>query len=112
VNQTTVPQIAPTEVAALLENGAVLVDVREPQETAFGAAPEASFIPLQSFTLESVSPDVAVVLICRSGARSQMAAAALAQHGFTSYNVAGGMQAWAAAGLPVVAADGNPGLVM
>jgi rhodanese-related sulfurtransferase len=43
-----------------------------------------------------------VYLICRSGARSALAALSLQQMGFTQvYSVAGGFQAWAAAGLPV-----------
>jgi rhodanese-related sulfurtransferase len=40
------------------------------------------------------------------------AAQALAQMGFTTYNVAGGMLAWAAAGLPVVAENGATGAVL
>lgn len=107
-----VPQIPPSEVAPLLESGAVLVDVREPQETTIGRAPQATCIPMQAFTLDSVDRDVPVVLICRSGARSQMVAAALAEHGFTTYNVAGGMLEWAAVGLPVAASDGGPGQVV
>jgi rhodanese-related sulfurtransferase len=112
VTESSVPQVQPRQVSALVEAGALLVDVREPQETSFGIAPGALCIPLQSFTLESVSPDTPVVLICRSGARSQMVATALAQHGFTTYNVAGGMLAWASAGLPVTTSDGSPGSVM
>jgi rhodanese-related sulfurtransferase len=52
-----------------------------------------------------------VVTICRSGHRSARAAALLASQGREVVNLAGGMRAWARAGLPVVAADGRPGQV-
>ena len=107
----SVTNITPAQVAALVDAGAAFVDVREHQETTAGSAPGAQFIPLQSFTLDSVPIDQPVILICRSGSRSGAVANALAQHGYTTYNVVGGMGAWAAAGLPVVAEDGTPGRV-
>jgi rhodanese-related sulfurtransferase len=112
VAASQVPQVHPRDVADLVAAGALLVDVRESHETSFGLAPGAVCIPLQAFTLDSVPTEASVVLICRSGVRSQMVAEALAQHGYATYNVAGGMLAWAAAGLPVVTADGSPGTVV
>ncbi len=47
--------------------------------------------------------DADVVLVCRSGQRSGLAAEMLARHGFDrALNLVGGMQAWARAGLPTV----------
>ena len=50
-------------------------------------------------------------MVCRSGHRSAKAAALLARHGRDVLNLAGGMRAWARAGLPVVASGGTPGRV-
>ena len=52
-----------------------------------------------------------VITVCRSGHRSAKAAALLARHGRDVLNLAGGMRAWARAGLPVVASGGTPGRV-
>lgn len=100
------------QVADLLASGAALVDVREHHETAAGRAPSALCMPMQSFNLDALPPDVPLVFICRSGSRSDSVATALAGMGFTTFNVIGGMMAWQAAGLPIVAEGGAPGSVM
>ena len=104
-------QISANEVAALVDGGAVFIDVREHQETTAGAAPGATILPLQSLTVDQVPTGVPLVFICRSGRRSDYDMG-LAGMGYTTYNVIGGMQAWAAAGLPVIAEDGTPGMVL
>lgn len=108
----SITQIGVADVAALVETGAAFIDVREHQETAAGSAPGVSFIPLQTFTVDQVPAGCALVLICRSGRRSDAVANALAGMGYETYNVVGGMQAWAAAGLPVIAENGAPGTVI
>lgn len=105
-------QISPVQVSELVAAGAVFVDVREHQETTAGAAPDADFMPLQSFNVDALPTEKPLIFICRSGGRSMAAANALAQMGFTTYNVQGGMGAWAAAGLPVLAENGQPGRVL
>jgi len=50
--------------------------------------------------------------VCRVGGRSERAAAALLQRGYDAVNLAGGMQAWLAAGMPVVTDLGDPGAVI
>jgi rhodanese-related sulfurtransferase len=50
--------------------------------------------------------------VCRTGSRSERAAAALLGAGYDARNVVGGMKAWAAAGLPVVTDGGGPGAVI
>ncbi len=49
---------------------------------------------------------------CRSGARSSRALAVLTRPGVAATNLTGGMQAWPAAGLPVVTDDESPGAVV
>jgi rhodanese-related sulfurtransferase len=105
-------QIPVSDVAGLVAAGAAFIDVREHQETSAGAAPGTTVLPLQSLTVDQIPTGVPLVFICRSGRRSDSVASALAGMGYTTYNVVGGMQAWAAAGLPVIAEDGTPGMVL
>jgi rhodanese-related sulfurtransferase len=92
----------------------VLLDVREADEWAAGHAPGAVWIPLGQ--LERARTEVPfnrrIACVCRSGNRSARAAEALISWGFDAVNVAGGMKAWAAAGLPVVRDDDAPGAVV
>jgi rhodanese-related sulfurtransferase len=84
--------------------GALLVDVRQPDEWSAGHAPNAKLIPLGSLAgrLGEVPRDREVLLICRSGNRSGSAQRQLLQLGYEQVvNVSGGMHAWAGAGLPV-----------
>ncbi len=98
--------ISVQQAAALQKNGAVLVDVREPEEFEAVSAPGAILIPLSQIQREGLSAfntaDIdphteGLMLICRSGGRSGMVCEAL---GESAINVEGGMIAWQAAGLP------------
>lgn len=109
---TRLPDLHPHQAAELLRRGAaVLVDVREPQEWAAGHAPPAEHLPLGQVTPDAVPRDLPVIAACRSGNRSGKAADVLAAAGVPVHNLAGGMQAWAEAGLTVVTDDGDPGTV-
>lgn len=106
------PNVTAQQAAGAAAAGDVwLVDVREDDEWAAGHAQGALHIPLGALDAAAVPRDRPVVAVCRSGNRSGMAAASLAQAGVEVANMAGGMLAWAAAGLPVVAGDGRPGAV-
>jgi rhodanese-related sulfurtransferase len=109
-----VPQVTADDGATLVEGGAVLLDVREPNEWTAGHAAAAVHIPLGQLTSRTaeVPGDATVVVICRSGARSDRAAAYLRGQGLDAVNLAGGMQAWSASGLDVVTDDGDPGRVI
>jgi rhodanese-related sulfurtransferase len=103
--------IAPAAVYALHESGSiVLLDVREPEEWRSGHAPGALHIPLGELAPDRVTGG-GIVVVCRSGNRSGKAAVLLAQSGVAVRNMSGGMQAWAADGLPVVKPNGEPGTV-
>ena len=85
------------------DRGALLIDVREPDEWQAGHAPGARHIPLGALSaqLETIPRDLDLLLICRSGNRSNAARGLLARHGFErAFNVDGGMQAWTRASLP------------
>ena len=109
--QVRLPDVDIEGALGLLGTGALLLDVREPAEWTAGPAPQAVHLPLGQLRAGSIPRDRTVLAICRSGNRSGKAADALAAEGFAVHNVAGGMKAWAAAGLPVVTDTGVPGQV-
>jgi rhodanese-related sulfurtransferase len=98
---------------AVGSDGPVLLDVRELSEWRAGHAPQARHLVLSQLKdhLSDLPTDRPIVTVCRSGRRSAMAAHILTRHGYTATNLAGGMNAWAAAGLPVVTNGGKPGQV-
>lgn len=110
---TPVPETNVRTAAAQADDDAVLLlDVREADEWAAGHAPLAVHAPLSSLELKDIPQDRPVVAVCRSGNRSGQLTALLAPRGVDIVNLAGGMNAWAAAGLPVVRDDGSPGTVL
>ncbi|NMH97014.1 rhodanese-like domain-containing protein [Pseudonocardia acidicola] len=111
VETADVPQVDPAEATRLIHDGALLVDVREPDEFAAGHAPGAVNMPLEQLDPDALPRDRLIVTTCRTGHRGAKAAARLLAAGFGVRNLAGGMTAWANAGLPVVRADGSPGTI-
>ena len=96
--------LTPEEVSrGLAEGRMLLVDVRELNEVAIDAYPDAVVVPLSSFDPSAI-PDPKgreVVFACRSGRRSVTASLAAQEQGFPySAHLAGGILAWKAAGLP------------
>ncbi len=87
----------------MAEGRYLLVDVREPNEVAVDAYPDAVVVPLSSFDPQDIPDphDKQVVFACRSGKRSVTASLAAQAAGFAyDKHLAGGMLAWKAAGLP------------
>jgi|GEM_PF-18262 len=107
------PQAGARAAKTLVDRGAVLLDVREPDEWYAEHAPGAMFIPMGRVRARQheLPRDRQIVVVCRSGGRSAAVTASLRRSGFDAVNLAGGMCAWAAAGLPVVS-GGDPGLVV
>jgi rhodanese-related sulfurtransferase len=98
-----VPSIGVEELHEALGGGAVLVDVREPNEYLEVHAPDAVLIPLQTVPdqLTRFPTDRPVYVICRSGGRSTSACEWLRHNGIDAINVLGGTMAWIDAKLPV-----------
>jgi rhodanese-related sulfurtransferase len=88
---------------ALLEDGALLVDVRETAEWRTGHAPRARHIPLGRLGTEAsrLPRDATIVVMCASGSRSRSGAAQLRSEGYQATSLSGGMSAWRASGGPV-----------
>jgi rhodanese-related sulfurtransferase len=100
-----------------LPDSVVLLDVREDDEWAAGHAQHAVHIPIWEVTrrLDDVAaafPDRLVHVVCRTGLRSAQIASYLKGLGLTAVDVEGGMQAWAAAGRPLVAETDQPPTVL
>jgi len=90
----------------------VLLDVRERTEFAEVRAPGALLIPTSAFAsrLDELPADRPLLVICRTGVRSAAVTGFLARGGRDDVtNVAGGMDAWAQAGLPVRRGAVEPG---
>jgi DMSO/TMAO reductase YedYZ molybdopterin-dependent catalytic subunit/glyoxylase-like metal-dependent hydrolase (beta-lactamase superfamily II) len=107
------PHVSPRAAQALLDKGALLLDVREPDEWGTGHAPPATLIPMGQVLAKTndLPRNRTIVVVCRSGGRSAAVTDALRAGGFEAVNLAGGMSAWSAAGLPVVTAE-DAGLVV
>lgn len=104
--QDLVKEICPGTTRQWLEEGALLVDVREAHEVVQLAydVPGMLHIPLSEFEerFSEIPQDRKVVMACRSGARSLRAAGFLANHGYTDVvNMQHGMIRWAEKGFPV-----------
>ncbi len=86
------------------QNNHVLIDVRTPGEFKSGHVAKAKNIPLDSISkqMKKIPKDKTVVLMCRSGSRSGMAARQLAGAGYENIlNLKGGMMRWQAKGHPL-----------
>ena len=103
--------IAPREAVQLMDDGAAMIDVREPAEFAAGHIASAINVPLSALrqncalAIATAAPGISrktILVICRSGARSAVACGLL-KDSFQNnpINVQGGMLAWQACGLAV-----------
>lgn len=102
---TSVPSVDVSQLAEILRTGAILIDVREPDEFEAAHVPVANLVPLQSVpsVLDQLPTDQPVYVICQAGGRSLKAAAWLVEQGIQAINVSGGTGAWIANGLPTEA---------
>jgi rhodanese-related sulfurtransferase len=106
-------KVSAAEAAALIDDGALLLDVRQPHEWRAGHAPKARHVPLAQLPhrARELATGKPLITVCRSGHRSVPAAAVLTAIGHAASNLTGGMRAWASAGLPIVATGGGQGRV-
>ncbi|WP_297914175.1 rhodanese-like domain-containing protein [Thiomonas sp.] len=104
-----ITEIPVEQAAQAVREADVVLDVREADEFAAGHLPGAVLAPrgLLEFKLSS-SPelgarDLDVVLYCKTSGRAALAAAVMHEMGYSRVrSIAGGFDAWTAAGLPVV----------
>lgn len=103
----SLPKISPQQAEQMLDDGAILVDIREPDEHARERIADAKHMPLSRLDEADLSLHRGrpVIFHCRSGARTAGNAPRLAAKlggECQAYIVDGGLAAWRSAGLPVV----------
>lgn len=97
-------RITVDEATQMLNDGAAVIDVREPHEYNAGHVPNASLIPVNSVYArrEELPKDQDLIFVCQVGQRSALACEMAAASGLTRlFNLEGGTEAWMNAGQPV-----------
>lgn len=92
----------------MVEEGAQLVDVRADHEWEAGRISGATHVPLPELPQRTgeIDKDRPVVLYCRGGNRSSMAATALTEAGYDAVKMSEGIVGWAGEDLPLEPQDG------
>jgi rhodanese-related sulfurtransferase len=101
-------QMTPARAAELLESGdAQVIDVREDHEHEAGhiAGDRHIVLPRLSEEAETLDKSRPVIVYCRSGSRSDVAAEALRASGWDAYSLEGGFLAWHEQNLPAEPAN-------
>ena len=112
--RTRLERVDPAAARAAIDAGAVLVDIRaESQRERDGVVPGSVFVARNVLEWRCdpggahrdarvADPDRSVIVMCDEGFQSSLAAATLHELGHArATDLAGGFQAWRAAGLPV-----------
>ncbi|MGE5462756.1 MAG: rhodanese-like domain-containing protein [Syntrophothermus sp.] len=98
------PEISVSEAYTKYQNGAFVLDVRTPEEWNEFHAPNSTLIPLDQLAsrLNELPRDREIVVVCRSGNRSQQGRDILLNAGFQNVtSMKGGLTEWRASGYPV-----------
>ena len=98
-------EISVSEASSMRDAGAFILDVRQPEEWNESHIPGATLIPLGELAsrVNEVPQDQEVVVVCRSGNRSQQGRDILLAAGFEQVtSMAGGVNEWKAAGFETV----------
>lgn len=88
----------------MYEEGTFVLDVRTPEEWNEFHAPNTTLIPLDELAsrVNELPKDQPIVVVCRSGNRSQAGRDILLQAGFDATSMNGGLNEWRASGYAVV----------
>ena len=101
-------EVSRDEAQKLIDEGAQVIDVRTDHEWEVGRIAGATHLPLDELARRAAEVDKErpVLLYCRGGNRSTMAAAALAEAGYDAAKLSEGIVGWSEAGLPLDPEDG------
>jgi hydroxyacylglutathione hydrolase/adenylyltransferase/sulfurtransferase len=101
-------ELSPEDAAAMVADGARLIDVRQDYEWEAGRIEGATHIPLEQLPAqaEQIGRERPIVFQCRSGSRSALAMQVFREAGYEAFNLSGGLQAWVASEREIVPADG------
>jgi len=109
-----VPAVEVQQAAELQgdDGGALIIDVREPNEYAQIRAKGSVLLPLGQLNggVKRLPRDRELLMMCRTGVRSQNATQFLQAQGFENVtNISGGVMAWRNANLPTTSGAPEPG---
>jgi rhodanese-related sulfurtransferase len=92
------------EAYQMYQDGTFVLDVRTPEEWNEFHAPNTTLIPLDELAsrVNELPKDQPIVVVCRSGNRSQAGRDILTQAGFEATSMTGGLNEWRSSGHPVV----------
>jgi rhodanese-related sulfurtransferase len=92
------------EAYQMYQEGTFVLDVRTPEEWNEFHAPNTTLIPLDELAsrVNELPKDQPIVVVCRSGNRSQAGRDILTQAGFEATSMTGGLNEWRSSGHPVV----------
>ena len=92
------------EAHQMYTEGTFVLDVRTPEEWNEFHAPDTTLIPLDELAarVNELPKDQPIVVVCRSGNRSQTGRDILLQAGFNATSMNGGLNEWRDTGYPVV----------
>jgi rhodanese-related sulfurtransferase len=96
-------EVSRDEAQKLIDEGAQVIDVRADHEWEVGHIAGATHLPLDELAERAgeIDKELPVLLYCRGGNRSTMAAAALADAGYDAVKLSEGIVGWDEAGLPL-----------
>ena len=97
-------RISVDEAKEMIDDGAAVIDVREPHEYTEGHVPGAALIPVNSVykRREELPKDQDLIFVCALGQRSALGAEMAAAAGLTRlFNLEGGTEAWIKSGQTV-----------
>jgi rhodanese-related sulfurtransferase len=104
-SSVTLPaEISVDEAYQLYQEGTFVLDVRTPEEWDDFHAPNTTLIPLDQLEsrLSELPQDEPIVVVCRSGNRSQAGRDILLSNGFAqTTSMVGGLNEWRSAGYPI-----------
>ena len=95
--------VSADEAYKLYQEGTFVLDVRTPEEWDEYHAPNTTLIPLDELAsrVNELPKDQPIVVVCRSGNRSQTGRDILLQAGFDATSMNGGLKDWSARGYPI-----------
>lgn len=103
--------MTPRDAAAAHDH--LFLDVREPYEWEGGHVEGSTHIPIGQIQarFEELERDRPIVVVCQVGQRSALVADFLRAQGYDAHNLEGGLERWAADGLPLTAGQDPGGVV-
>jgi rhodanese-related sulfurtransferase len=105
----TISTVTPAQARGLIDAGALLIDVRNPDEHARERIPDARSLPLAEVGKTALPANEVAIFHCRTGNRTAAYADKLASSAACrTYILDGGLDAWKRAGFPVITDPHQP----